>query len=211
MLTPLRNRDPDLDHDPKTQLMMMDIATIMMTAIMETMAIITDTTMEMTTVMENLTPTVTLMLHRTHMHQILVMSPPQQSQMLLQQSKLITTLMMLLTNVTRKSVHQPTVQVLISPLVNVALFVHHRKLFSQAMKKDEDPHKVQEPLVDQEHRDDPGQKVAPDHLDLQDHNQTLLLYLDRYHNKVVRKDLHQTLFHTCRHKLDLWDPEALLE
>jgi len=27
----------------------------------------------------------------------------------------------------------------------------------------------------------------------------------------VRKDLHQTLFHTCRHKLDLWDPEALLE
>lgn len=211
MLTPLRNRDPDLDHDPKTQLMMMDIATIMMTAIMETMAIITDTTMEMTTVMENLIPIVTLMLHRTHMHQTLVMSPPQQSQMHLQLSKLIITLMMLLTNVTRRSVHQPTVQVLISPLVNVALFVHHRKLFSQAMKKDEDPLRVQEPLVGQEHRDALGQKVVQDHLDLQDHSQTLLLYLDRYHNKAVRKDLHRTPFHTCRLKLDLWDLEALLE
>jgi hypothetical protein len=45
-------------------------------------------------------------------------------------------------------------------------------------------------------------------LDLQDHSQTLLHFLDKSLSKEEKKVPHQTLSPTCRHKLVLLDPEA---
>merc|ERR1719206_1374442 len=84
-----------------------------------------------------------------------------------------------LTSATRRSALPPTVPVLTSHLENVVLSVHHRKLFNRAMRNEEAPPKDLEDLA---------------HLD---HNQTLLLFLDKSINKEEKKVPHQTLFHTC--------------
>merc|ERR1719206_223438 len=104
-----------------------------------------------------------------------------------------------LTSATRRSALPPTVPVLTSHLENVVLSVHHRKLFSQAMRNEEAPPKDLGDLVHQD------QQADQELLVLLDPNQTLLLSLDKSINKEEKKVPHQTLFHTCRRRLDLLD------
>jgi len=110
--------------------------------------------------------------------------------------------------VTKRNVLPPTVQVLTYHLGNVVLSVHHRKQSNQAMKSEEAQPKDLEGLGHQDLREDLAQQAGLALLDLQDHNQTLLPFLDKSLSKAEKKVPHQTLFPTCRHKLVLLDREA---
>jgi len=73
------------------------------------------------------------------------------------------------------------------------------------MRNEEAPPKDLGDLAHLEQKVDQDQQADQELLVLLDPNQTLLLSLDKSINKEEKKVPHQTLFHTCRRRLDLLD------